>query len=233
MRLMIMGGSMFLLSDALSCTGDSIMPDFPPYCNPANPYYPLSLPPSYALTSKIDDYGKAQYHSYMSNGTNFSEWLKALAGDDTQKVIAKKAGLVESTLSRQLSRGTFRPEMVIALCRGYDRSPVTGLIETGYLQEWETEDVGIPYALQKATNKQILDEILRRSDPEAAYLFGDPTGEAVDYDPQDTNVIDLPEPPPHVTVISDDEAAAAIREAHQLRGAAHPATTELTEPETP
>ncbi|CAB0638144.1 hypothetical protein [Corynebacterium diphtheriae] len=164
---------------------------------------------------------------------DFNAWLSGLIGDDSQRTASTKAGMAESTLSRQLSRGALRPEMVIALCRGYDRSPVTGLIETGYLQEWETEDVGIPYALQKATNKQILDEILRRSDPEATYLFGDPTGEAVDYDQQDTNVIDLPTPPPHVRAISDDELAAAIEEANQLRGAAHPRTEELTEPESP
>lgn len=75
--------------------------------------------------------------------------------------------------------------MVIALCRGYNRSPVTGLIETGYLQEWEAENVGIPFALHNASNQQILDEIMRRSDPEALYLFGDLTGETTDYQPID------------------------------------------------
>lgn len=113
---------------------------------------------------------------------DFNAWLLELIGDDTQRTASTKAGMAESTLSRQLSRGTLRPEMVIALCRGYDRSPVTGLIETGYLREWEAEDVGIPYALRQATNQQLLDEIMRRSDPEALYLFGDPTGEAIDYE---------------------------------------------------
>lgn len=127
----------------------------------------------------------------MSNTTNFTAWLKELAGDDTQKVISQKSGINESTLSRQLSRGTFRPEMVIALCRGYDRSPVTGLIETGYLREWEAEGVGIPFALHNASNQQLLDEIMRRSDPEALYLFGDPTGEAIDYENVDAPVTNL------------------------------------------
>ena len=127
----------------------------------------------------------------MSNTTNFTAWLKELAGDDTQKVISQKSGINESTLSRQLSRGTFRPEMVIALCRGYNRSPVTGLIETGYLREWEAEGVGIPFALHNASNQQLLDEIMRRSDPEALYLFGDPTGEAIDYENVDAPVTNL------------------------------------------
>lgn len=120
----------------------------------------------------------------MRNETDFVSWFNNLIGDDTQKVAAQKAGLIESTLSRQLSRKTFRPEMVIALCRAYDRSPVTGLIETGYINEWETEGVSIPYALNKATNEQILDEINRRSDPEARYLFtNDSDDTLIDFDP--------------------------------------------------
>lgn len=114
---------------------------------------------------------------------DINEWLNELIGSDSQRRASAKIGMAESTLSRQLSRGHLSPEMVIALCRAYDRSPVTGLIETGYLQQWETEGVAIPYALQNASNKQLLDEILRRSDPEALYLFGDPTGDAIDYKP--------------------------------------------------
>lgn len=103
---------------------------------------------------------------------NYEAWLDELIAGDTRATAAKKAGYAQSTLSRQLERDYLRPEMVIALCRGYGRSPVTGLIETGYLQKWETEGVSVPYALEQATNKQILDEIMRRSDPEARELFG-------------------------------------------------------------
>ncbi len=124
---------------------------------------------------------------------DFNTWLLELIGDDSQRTASAKSGMAESTLSRQLSRGSLRPEMVIALCRGYNRSPVTGLIETGYLREWEAEGVGIPFALHNASNQQILDEILRRSDPEALNLFGDPTGEAIDYDGTEAPVANLDE----------------------------------------
>lgn len=122
---------------------------------------------------------------------DFNAWLLELIGDDSQRTASAKSGMAESTLSRQLSRGSLRPEMVIALCRGYNRSPVTGLIETGYLREWEAEGVGIPFALHNASNQQLLDEIMRRSDPEALYLFGDPTGEAIDYENVDAPVTNL------------------------------------------
>lgn len=142
---------------------------------------------------------------------DFNQWLLELIGEDTQRTASTKAGMSESTLSRQLSRGALRPEMVIALCRGYGRSPVTGLIETGYLHEWEAEGVGIPYALQEATNQQLLDEIMRRSDPEALYLFGDPTGESIDYEMDDdlaARRTDTPDEGPDVDLDFYDLAVA-------------------------
>ena len=103
---------------------------------------------------------------------NFESWLTDLIGNDTRRVASSKAGMAESTLSRQLSRGSLSPEMVIALCRAYDRSPVQGLIETEYINDHEVEGPDVAIALEKATNQQLLDEIMKRSDPQARYLFG-------------------------------------------------------------
>jgi hypothetical protein len=99
-------------------------------------------------------------------------WIDGLIAGDSYRTAAEKIGTNGSTITRQLNKGHLSPEMVISLCRTYGRSPVTGLIETGYLNSWETEGVSIPYALKEATNKQILDEIMDRSDPEATVLFG-------------------------------------------------------------
>lgn len=103
---------------------------------------------------------------------NFESWLTDLIGNDTRRVASSKAGMAESTLSRQLSRGSLSPEMVIALCRAYDRSPVQGLIETEYINDYEVQGPDVAIALSKATNQQLLDEIMKRSDPQARYLFG-------------------------------------------------------------
>lgn len=103
---------------------------------------------------------------------NFESWLDELIGDDTRATASKKADYAQSTISRQLSRGYLRPETVIALCRAYDRSPVAGLIETGYINDYELHGPDVEVALHKATNEQLLDEIMRRSDPQARYLFG-------------------------------------------------------------
>lgn len=99
-------------------------------------------------------------------------WIDGLIAGDSYRTAAEKIGTNGSTITRQLNKGHLSPEMVISLCRAYGRSPVTGLIETGFLNAWETEGVSIPFALNQATNKQILDEIMNRSDPEATVLFG-------------------------------------------------------------
>lgn len=122
---------------------------------------------------------------------NFETWLDNLIGDDTRATASKKADYAQSTISRQLSRGYLRPETVIALCRAYGRSPVSGLIETGYINDYELQGPDVEVALREATNEQLLDEIMRRSDPEARYLFGNEG---------DDDVIGLA---PHLAPVSD------------------------------
>lgn len=110
---------------------------------------------------------------------NFETWLDNLIGDDTRATASKKADYAQSTISRQLSRGYLRPETVIALCRAYDRSPVSGLIETEYINDYELHGPDVEIALHEATNEQLLDEIMRRSDPQARYLFGNEGDEEI------------------------------------------------------
>ena len=83
--------------------------------------------------------------------------------------------------------------MVIALCRAYDRSPVAGLIQTGYINDFELQGPDVEVALREATNEQLLNEIMRRSDPEARYLFGNDG---------DEETIGLA---PHLTPVSDGD----------------------------
>lgn len=122
-------------------------------------------------------------------------WLAELIGTDSMRTASQKTEYAQTTISRQLSRGHLSPEMVIALCRAYDRSPVTGLIETGYINDFELQGPDVEVALREATNEQLLDEIMRRSDPEARYLFGNDT---------DDDVIGLA---PHLTPVSDASAS--------------------------
>ena len=106
------------------------------------------------------------------NEMTHEAWLAELIGTDSMRTASQKTEYAQTTISRQLSRGHLSPEMVIALCRAYDRSPVTGLIETGYINDYELHGPDVEVALREASNEQLLNEIMRRSDPEARYLFG-------------------------------------------------------------
>ena len=85
--------------------------------------------------------------------------------------------------------------MVIALCRAYDHPAVEGLVETGYLYPHEVDTPGVNLVLPKATNRQLLEEINRRSDPEARHLFtATDDHDVVDLD-EDAAVFEFPGKP--------------------------------------
>ncbi|MGN0096243.1 MAG: hypothetical protein ACI38U_09275 [Corynebacterium sp.] len=124
-------------------------------------------------------------------------WIDGLIDGDSYRAAAEKVGTNGSTITRQLAKEHLSPEMVIALCRAYGCKPVDGLVETGYLQPWEIEGVGIDTAIDQATNKQLLDGIMRRSDPEAQYLFGR-TEDVINPEMDErNNVVDIHTGSPH------------------------------------
>lgn len=106
-------------------------------------------------------------------------WINDLKGEDSIRQASYLSGYAQTTLQRQLEKGQLTPQMVIALCRAYNRSPAQGLIETGYLYTHEVGESSVVEALRLATNQQLLAEIDRRLDSaEARYLFtaeNDPT----------------------------------------------------------
>lgn len=103
---------------------------------------------------------------------DIEKWFNDLTGNASLREAAETSGVSKSTLSRNLDAGRMTPETIIVLCRAFDRSPIAGLIEHGYLYAHEVDSPSVAVALEKATNEQLLDEIMRRSDPEARYLFG-------------------------------------------------------------
>lgn len=121
-------------------------------------------------------------------------WINRVIGDDSRRTAAKKIDVNDSTISRQISRThTLSPEVVIALCREYGYSPADGLVETGHLEPNEIEGAGVSEALGYATNEQILEEMMRRVDPQAVRLFqGDEDEITPDFS---NNVRDFPTPP--------------------------------------
>ncbi|WP_186365969.1 helix-turn-helix domain-containing protein [Corynebacterium sanguinis] len=104
---------------------------------------------------------------------DIEKWFNDLTGNASLREAAETSGVSKSTLSRNLDAGRMTPETIIVLCRAFNRSPITGLIENGYIFAHEVDGPDVAVALEKATNEQLLDEIMRRSDPQARYLFGE------------------------------------------------------------
>lgn len=99
------------------------------------------------------------------------EWLDQLPGNPSISAAARAAGIQKTTLIRQLDRGEISAENVVALARAHNANEIDALIETGYVDPEALAGAGIPQALAQATNRQILDEITQRMDPEAVRMF--------------------------------------------------------------
>ena len=136
------------------------------------------------------------------NHMKHSEWIARLTRHESTRTVGTKIGVSHTTISRQIAAEKLSPEVVIGLCRAYDHPAVEGLVETGYLYPHEVETPGVNLVLPKATNRQLLEEINRRSDPEARHLFtATDDRDVVDLD-EDAAVFEFPGKP--ATDVSSD-----------------------------
>lgn len=95
---------------------------------------------------------------------NTNEWIERLLVDRdlTVNSLAKAAGIVQSTLNRQIQRGDVDADMVIILARSQGLDPVTALYECGFLTDADIRDEMKP-VLEKATDMELARELLRRA----------------------------------------------------------------------
>lgn len=137
------------------------------------------------------------------------EWLEQTIGNDSQRSVAAKVGVPQSTISRQVARGRLDPELVIAIARAYSTSPADALVETGYLEGEDLEVAGVPQALGYATNQQLYEEIMRRVDPDAVRLFRPRNVITPDFAPRTPTVRpgrwEMSPPPDTVAANTSDE----------------------------
>lgn len=95
-----------------------------------------------------------------------TEWFERLASGDSVNAAAAKTGIVQTTLNNQIKKGVIPAESVIRLARAYNVPPVQALVDTEYLGPEEAEgDIQI-INWDQVTDAQMLDELLRRVDPD-------------------------------------------------------------------
>ena len=90
------------------------------------------------------------------------DWYRRTTGDASVNSAATRAGLVQSTLARQLQAGRLSPESVIAIARAYGGGAISGLIDTGHLTHDDVRIYGLRPLLANATDAEIAAEVMRR-----------------------------------------------------------------------
>ena len=128
------------------------------------------------------------------NDTRWWKYLQKLMGDQTQLEAARFIGISKSNITRWKDGARAAPDFVVKVARAYKANVLEALVEAEFITEEEAQLHEIKVGgvtLTDATNEQILAEIMRRSDPQARYLFGNEG---------DEETIGLA---PHLTPVSD------------------------------
>jgi hypothetical protein len=146
----------------------------------------------------------------MSNTANaIHVWLKATCGDDSYREIARRAGLSDSIISRQIrEQGHLGYEVAAGIARAYDAPVLGALIANTLLSPEEAGSDTVEAVLSTATDEQLVLEVARRLDvPDANAIFDAPVSTAV----KDANVTHL-DTRRNVRAFDDDEAVARPRD---------------------
>lgn len=123
------------------------------------------------------------------------EWLNTLPSSPTVSQAADHSGISKATLLRHAKTGKTTAEFAVTISRAYKVNEVESLVKLGFITSEAVDGYGIKAALASATNEELLDEIMRRSDPQARYLFGNEG---------DEDTVGLA---PHLTPVSDVSAS--------------------------
>lgn len=93
---------------------------------------------------------------------NAYQWIKNVAGNDTNREIARRSQLSDATLSRQISKNALTFDVVLAIARGYRVSVIAALVATGFISDAEASITSTETALQAAADEQLIEEVYRR-----------------------------------------------------------------------
>lgn len=94
--------------------------------------------------------------------TEVMKWYGSLVGGSSVNAVAEKAGLVQSTLARQVKAESLSPETVVAIARAYGDDVLDALVLTGLISETDIQRHGIKATLSDAFDADLTAEILRR-----------------------------------------------------------------------
>lgn len=158
-------------------------------------------------------------------------WIEKITEGDSAREVGRKSGIPFRTITTQINKNKISAENVILIAMAYEAHPVRALVDCDYLEAKYAATTDPATALKEISDDGLASEVLRRltrvtkEEQNASTLTSTPS----EIEERNSNIRTL-----HVAPLSDDEIAAAIREANEQPQAAHPADeTEYTEPDHP
>ena len=91
------------------------------------------------------------------------DWYRGVVKDASVNSVATRAGLVQSTLARQLKAETLTAESVVAVARAYGVDVLDALVKIGLVTEQDIRTHGASVALADLTDIELAAEVVRRA----------------------------------------------------------------------
>lgn len=102
-------------------------------------------------------------------------WYAKTVGDDTVNMVATRANISQTTLSRQVKSSNLSPEVVVAIADAYKVDVIEALLIHGFITEEHLRRHVAASALNLATDREVAEEVARRLvDAEAHVIFDQP-----------------------------------------------------------
>lgn len=92
------------------------------------------------------------------------KWIDEVRGTDSIREVARRSGLNQATLNRQINLDMLTFDAIRDIARAYSRSLLADLVRTGFLAPSDVSEDGIESALHAATDEQLVLEVARRLD---------------------------------------------------------------------
>lgn len=80
----------------------------------------------------------------------------------TVNAVAERAGVIQTTLNRQLKAESLSPETVVSIARAYGVDVLSGLVAAGLITPDDIKRHGVHAALRDAFDADIAAEVFRR-----------------------------------------------------------------------
>ena len=108
------------------------------------------------------------------------KWIDEVRGSDSIREVARRAGINQATLNRQVNLDILGFDVVRDISRAYGRPILADLIKTGFLAQSDVSADGIESALHAASDEQLLLEIAARLEvTDFGTIYDKPISEAV------------------------------------------------------